>query len=135
MELFDFEEEELSNAPIDIDDDDDDYDNTDLLCEGDDKVHYDLCSGCDANPFAHLVQPCGLMIYTICVKKNSRELCGLYKLGLSGANRGHWEWVCDLGRSKGCSRGLIAEAFTMTVDEQEDSSDWKSTVIFLKYGY
>ena len=35
MEMLEFEEEEESNAPIDIDDDDI-YDNTDLFCEEDD---------------------------------------------------------------------------------------------------
>ena len=88
MELLQFEEEEENNAPIDIDYDDN-YDDTDLFCEEDDEEKSDLCSGCDENLFAHLVQPCGHMICINCVKKNIRQLCGLYKLALSGANRGH----------------------------------------------
>ena len=56
MELLEFEEEEEHNAPINIDDDDN-YDNTELFCEEDDEEDYNLCSGCDENPFA-LYQLC-----------------------------------------------------------------------------
>ena len=49
----------------------------------------DLCSSCDEELFAHLVEPCGHMIFTNCVKKNNCQLCGLYKLAVSRANRGH----------------------------------------------
>ena len=64
MELLkEFEEEEENIAP----DDDDNYDNTDLFCEEDHEEDYDLCSGCDEKPIAHLVQPCGHMICTNCV--------------------------------------------------------------------
>ena len=76
MELLEFEEEEENNAPIDIDDDDN-YKNADLICEEDDEEDYDLGSGCDKNPFAHLVQPCGHMIGTNCANKNNFQLCGL----------------------------------------------------------
>ena len=89
MELLDFEEEEENNAPIDIDDVDDNYDNTDLFSEEDDEDGYVLCSGCVENPFAHLVQPCGHMICTNCAKKINCQLCCLYKLALSRADRGH----------------------------------------------
>ena len=60
MELSEFEEEEENKEPIDVDDDD---------CEEDDEEDYNLCSRCDQDPFAHLVQPCGHMICTNCVKK------------------------------------------------------------------
>ena len=73
MELLEFEEKEENNAPTDIDDNDN-YDNTDLFCEEEDEKDYDLCSGCDENPFAHLVQPCGHMILTNCLKKNNCQL-------------------------------------------------------------
>ena len=54
MELLkEFEEEEENNVP----DDDDNYDNTDLFCEEDHEEDYDLRSGCDEKPIAHLVQP------------------------------------------------------------------------------
>ena len=88
MELLDFEEEKENNAPIDIDDDDDNSDNTDLFCQEDDE-NYDLCSGCVENPFAHLVQQCGHMICTNCFHKRNCQLCGLYKLAFSGADKGH----------------------------------------------
>ena len=74
MELLEFEEEKENNAPIDIDVADK-YDNTDPFCEDDEK-DYDLCSDSNDNPFAHLVQPCGNMICTNCVKKNNCHLCG-----------------------------------------------------------
>ena len=64
--LLEFEEEEENNAPIGIDVNDN-YDNTDLFCEKVDEEGYDLCSGCDENPFAHLVQPCVHIICTNCV--------------------------------------------------------------------
>ena len=57
-------------------DDDDKYDNTDLFCEEDHEEDYDLCSGCDAKPIAHFVQPCGHKICTNCVQKNNCQLCG-----------------------------------------------------------
>ena len=88
MDLLEFEEEEENNARIDIDVDDN-FDNTDLFCEEDDEEGYVLCSSCDENPFAHLVQQCGQMICTNCVKKNNCQLCGLYKLALSGTDSGH----------------------------------------------
>ena len=72
--MMELEVEDENNAPIDIDDDDN-YDNTDLFCEEDDEEDYDLCSGCDENLFAYLVQPCGHMICTNCVKKNNWQLC------------------------------------------------------------
>ena len=75
MELLEFEEEEENIAPIDIDDDHN-YDNTDLFCEEDDEEDYDLCSGCDGNPFAHLIQPCAHMICTSCVRTNNCKLYG-----------------------------------------------------------
>ena len=76
MELLkEFEEEEENNALDDIDDDDNYY-NTDLFCEEGREEDYDLCSGCDEKPFAHLVQPCGNMICTNCVQKNNGQLCG-----------------------------------------------------------
>ena len=70
LDLLKFEEEEENNAPIDSDDDDDNYYNTDLFCEEDDE-NYDLCSGCEENTFAHLVQPCGYMSCTNSVMKNN----------------------------------------------------------------
>ena len=73
--LKEFEEEEENNAPDDIGDDDN-YDNTDLFCEEDHEEDYDLCSGCDEKPIAHLVQPCGHKICTNCVQKNNCQLCG-----------------------------------------------------------
>ena len=76
MELLkEFEEEEENNAPDDINDDDN-YGSTDLFCEEDHDEDYDLCSGCDEKPIAHLVQPCGHMICTNCVQKNNCQLCG-----------------------------------------------------------
>ena len=75
MKLLEFREEEENNAPIDIDDDDS-YDNTDLFCEEEDEEDNDLCSSCNENPIAHLIQPSGHMICTICVKKNNCQLCG-----------------------------------------------------------
>ena len=76
MELLkEFEEEEENNALDDIDDDGNYY-NTDLFCEEGREEDYDLCSGCDEKPFAHLVQPCGHMICTNCVQKNNGQLCG-----------------------------------------------------------
>ena len=74
MELLEFEEEEKI-APIDIDDGDSFFE-TDLFCEEDDEKDCDLCSCCDEDPFAHLVQPCGHMICTNCVKKENCQLCG-----------------------------------------------------------
>ena len=74
MELLkEFEKAERNHAPDDIGDDDN-Y-NTDLFLEEDHK-DYDLCSGCDEKPFAHLVQPCGHMICTNCVQRNYCQLCG-----------------------------------------------------------
>ena len=67
-----FEEEEENNPP----DDEDDDNNSDLLCEEDDEEDYDLCSGCDEKPIAHLVQPCGHMLCVNCVKKKKCQLCG-----------------------------------------------------------
>ena len=90
MELLDFEQ---TNPPIDMDDDDN-CDNSVLSCEEDDEEDYDLCSSCDGNLFPRLVQPCGHMIFTNFVKKNNCQLCGFYKLALSGADKGHGEWVC-----------------------------------------
>ena len=87
MELLEFEEKEENNARIDIDVDGN-FDNTDLFC-GEVDEDDDLCSSCDENPFAHLVQPCGHMICTNCVKKINCQFCGIYKLALSGADRGH----------------------------------------------
>ena len=56
MELLkEFELEEESNAANKIDDDDN-FDNTDLFSEEYDEEGYGFCSGCDENPFAHLVQ-------------------------------------------------------------------------------
>ena len=78
MELLEFEEEEEINAPSDIDDDDI-SDNTDLFCQEDEEEDKDLCSNCDENPIAHLVQPCGLIVCTNCVKKNNSQLCGFRK--------------------------------------------------------
>ena len=104
IELLEFEEEEENNAPIDFDYDNN-YDNTDLFCEEDDDEDYDLCSGCDENPLGQLVQPCRRMICSNCVKKNNCQLCGLCELALSKDDRGHWEWVCYLGRSNWGSRG------------------------------
>ena len=69
MELLEFEEEE-NIAPIDVDDDDN-YDHTDLFCEEDNEEDYNLCSNCDENPIAHLVQPCGHVISTDCFNKNN----------------------------------------------------------------
>ena len=70
MELLEFGEDEKNTAAID-NDDDDNFDNTDLFCVEDDKEEYDLCSGCGENLIAHIVQPCGHMICTNCVKKNN----------------------------------------------------------------
>ena len=78
MELLKFEEEGENNAPNDIDDDDN-FDNTDLFCEEDDEEDKDLCSNCDENPIAHLVQPCGHMICTNTVKRNNSQSCGCRK--------------------------------------------------------
>ena len=69
-ELLEFEKKEENNAQIDFDDEDK-YDNSDLLCEEDDEEDYDLFSGCDKNPIAHFVQPCGHIICINCVKKNN----------------------------------------------------------------
>ena len=74
MGLLEFEEEEENNAPLDIDVDDN-YDINDQFWEEDDEEGYNLCLGCDENPFAHLVQPCGHMICTNCVKKNKCQFC------------------------------------------------------------
>ena len=105
MELLEFTEEE-KNVAIDIVvDDDDDDDNTDLFCEEDVDEDYVSCPDCGENNFAHFFEPCRRMIYTNCVKNNNCQLSGLYKLTLSRANRGHWEWVCYLRRSKWWSRG------------------------------
>ena len=68
MEVLEFEEEEENIAPSDFDDDDN-HDNTDLFCEEDDEEDCDLCSACGENPFAYLVQPCGHLICTKCLKK------------------------------------------------------------------
>ena len=80
MELVEIEEEEEKNAPIDFDDDDDDddddFNNSVLFCEEDDEEVYDLCSSCDENLFAHLVQPCGHRIRNNCVNKNNCQFCG-----------------------------------------------------------
>ena len=75
MKVLEFEKEEDNNAPIDIDDDGK-YDKTDLFYEEDDVEDNDLCTGCNEIPIAYLVQPCGYMILTNCVKKNNRPLCG-----------------------------------------------------------
>ena len=88
IEFLEFEEEEENNALIDTDDDDN-YDNIDLFCEEDDEEDYDLCSGCDENHFAHLAQRCLHMICINCIMKKNCQLCGLYKLALSGADRGN----------------------------------------------
>ena len=69
MKFLEVEEEEENIAHIGINDEDDNYDNTDLLCEQDDGDDYNLCSGCDENLTAHLVQPGGYLIRTNCVKK------------------------------------------------------------------
>ena len=73
--LKEFKEEEENNAPNVIDDDNN-FDNKDLFCEEEDEEDYDLCSGCDENPNAHLVQPCGHMICVNCVEKNNCQLFG-----------------------------------------------------------
>ena len=73
IKLLEFGEEEENNASIDIDDDDL-YDTTDVFCEQDDEEDYDLCSGCDENPFAQFFQPCGHMIRINCVMKNNWHL-------------------------------------------------------------
>ena len=104
IELLELEGEEEKNTPTDIDYDHK-FDRTDLFCEEDDEKDYDLCSGCDENRSAHLNQPCGHMISTNCVKKNNCPLRGLYKLALSGTDRGHQECLCYFGRSKCCSGG------------------------------
>ena len=118
IDLLEFEEEEENNAPSDIDDEDND-DNTDLFCEEVVEKDDDLCSGCGENSFAQLVQTCGHMICTHCVKKNNCQLCGLYKLALIGTDRLHCERACYLGRSKWCSRKLIGEASAVPVDEDK----------------
>ena len=67
MELLKkFEEEEESNALDDVADDNNC--NNDVFREEVDGEDYDLCSGCDEKPFAHLVQPCGHMNCTNCVQ-------------------------------------------------------------------
>ena len=71
MKFLGIEEEEENNAHIGIDDEDDNYDNTDLFCEQADGDDYNLCSGCDENVTVHLVQPCGYLICTTCVKKKT----------------------------------------------------------------
>ena len=129
MESLEFEEEYENNAPIEFDDNDK-YDKTDLICEKV-KEDYDLCSACNENPFAHLVQPCGHTICTNCVKKNNCQLCGLHKLALSGADR-YTEWVCYLGRSKWCSKGADCGGFNHASgqrvrSQQTDSSNSWST--------
>ena len=70
-ELLEFEVEEENSTPINIEDDDN-HDITYLFCEED----YDLCSGCESNRIAHIVQPCGHMICTNCVKKNNCRIRG-----------------------------------------------------------
>ena len=47
-----------------------------IQCEEDDEEDYDLCSGCDEKPIAHLVQPRGHMLCVNCVKKKKCQLCG-----------------------------------------------------------
>ena len=83
MELLEFEDEEENNAAIDLDYDDN-YDGTDLFCEEDDEKYYNLCSSCDENTFAHVVQACEHMICTNCVnldEQSSQIHRGLFKLG------------------------------------------------------
>ena len=75
MELSEFELEEKNDAPIDIDDDDK-YDDTDLFNEEDNEEDYDLCPGSDENTFVHLVQTCGHVNCTNCLKRNNFHLCG-----------------------------------------------------------
>ena len=74
MELLEFEEGEDNIAPIQIDDNDN-YDDTDLFYEEDDEEN-DLCSSCDENLIAHLVQACVHRNFPSCVKKNNCQLCG-----------------------------------------------------------
>ena len=69
------EEEEERNAPVDVADDSN-YEKSDLFCEEADDEGYNLCSGCDEKPIAHLVQPCRHVICTDCVKKTNCQLCG-----------------------------------------------------------
>ena len=66
-----FEGEEKNNAPDDVDGDDS-HNNRDLFCEEVDEEDYDLCSGCNEKPIAHLLQPWGHTICSNCVtNKNS----------------------------------------------------------------
>ena len=95
MEMLEFEEEEENNFLIDSNDDDI-YDITDLFCEEDDEKESDLWLSCDKNPSAHLVQPCGHMICTNCVKKNNHKFCGSRKSHIITIDLDDFEWHFDV---------------------------------------
>ena len=91
MELLESEEEKENNSPIHIANDDN-YDDTDLFCEAVEEEDYNLCSGCNENPFAQLVQPWGHMICTNCVKKTNCQLCLCQKSNNITIDLDDFEW-------------------------------------------